>query len=170
MPVANQYHFTTRWCLDGTTIEDVADVLAEPLNLPRWWPSVYLSAVELAPGGPKGLGRRIRLRTRGWLPYTLCWDLEVIESDYPRRSAIAASGDFEGTGVWTLAPRDGLVEATFDWQVTATKPLLRRWSAMLRPIFAANHRWAMRQGEKSLARELARRRPDHLSAKGRLPG
>src|SRR4051812_7499816 len=98
---ANHYHFTTTWHLTGA-LEQVADVLADPLDLPRWWPSVYLSAVELVPPRADGIGGRVRLHTRGWLPYTLCWDLEVVRSNYPRGFAFAATGDFEGSGVWTF--------------------------------------------------------------------
>ena len=120
--------------------------------------SVYLSATELAPARPSGIGARIRLHTRGWLPYTLHWDLEVVRSDYPKGFAIVATGDFVGDGVWTLVQNGSVVDVTFDWRVDAQKPLLRRWSSVLKPLFAANHRWAMRQGEISLRRELARKR------------
>jgi hypothetical protein len=133
-------------------------VLYEPLDLPRWWPSVYLSATQLAAEGPDGIGRRVRLHTRGWLPYTLHWDLEVVRSEYPTGFAIVATGDFEGTGVWTLQQDGDVVDVTFDWRVDARKPLLRRWSMILKPLFAANHRWAMRQGERGLRLELESRR------------
>ena len=46
---------------------------------------------------------------------------------------------------------------TYDWRIRADKPLLGWFSPILRPLFAWNHRWAMRQGERSLRRELARR-------------
>lgn len=82
----------------------------------------------------------------------------MVKSDYPKGFAIVATGDFEGAGVWTLEQNGDHVDVTFDWRVDARKPLLRRWSIMLRPFFAANHRWAMRQGEISLQRELDRRR------------
>jgi len=39
----------------------------------------------------------------------------------------------------------------------ADKPLLKSLSFLMKPIFAANHHWAMRQGEESLQLELARR-------------
>jgi len=159
VPATNHYDFVTRWSLPAT-IEQVAAVLRDPLDLPRWWPSVYLSAVQLAPPGPNGCGQRVRLHTRGWLPYTLCWDLEVVQSDYPHGFAIAASGDLTGSGVWIFSANGGVVTARFEWRVNAEKPLLRRLSWLLRPMFAANHRWAMRQGYGSLRRELERRRTE----------
>lgn len=154
---ASEYHFTTVWRVEGTSGE-VADVLSDPMSLPRWWPSVYLAAEELAPGDARGLGRRVRVHTRGWLPYTLTWDLLAVESDYPHRLAIAASGDFVGTGVWTIAQDGASATATYEWRVRAEKPLLRSLSPLLKPIFSANHRWAMAEGQQALALELARRR------------
>ena len=40
---------------------------------------------------------------------------------------------------------------------SAEKALLRNFSFIIKPIFAANHRWAMAKGEESLQLEIARR-------------
>jgi hypothetical protein len=85
---STDYEFRTVWRVAGTP-EEVAAVLGEAAAMPRWWPSVYLSA-EPVGGGPE--------------------------------------------------------------------PLLRRLSWLLKPGFAANHRWAMACGQESLALELRRRR------------
>ncbi len=156
---SNDYVFVTRWTVTGTC-EEVSAVLGDPLDLPRWWPSVYLNVEEIRPSHPGvgGVGRRVRLLTKGWLPYTLRWEFEVVESRQPYGFAIAARGDFEGTGVWTFTQRGPAVDIVFDWRIRAEKPLLRWCSFLLKPIFAANHRWAMARGEESLVRELARRR------------
>jgi len=156
-PRTNDYHFVTNWRVESTC-EEVADVLGDPLDLPRWWPSVYLRVEELRPAGADGSGRRVRLLTKGKLPYTLRWEFEVVEANHPRGFAIVASGDFEGTGRWTFTQRGSAVDITFDWRIRAEKPLLRWLSFVLKPIFAANHRWAMARGEESLVRELSRRR------------
>ena len=154
---SHEYHFITRWRVEGTCGE-VADVLGDPLELPRWWPSVYLSVEELEPPGSDGLGRRLRLHTKGWLPYTLSWEFVVVENYYPNRMVLDAFGDFVGRGTWTFVQDGPCVNAIYDWRITAEKPLLRDLSFLLRPLFEANHRWAMRQGEESLRLELKRRR------------
>lgn len=151
------YHLVTEWEMVGTSGE-VADVFADPLELPRWWPSVYLAVEELEPGGERGVGRRVRALTKGYLPYTLAWSFRVVESRHPHGFTIEADGDFRGRGVWTFAERGAFVHVTYDWQVAARKPLLRLLSPVARPVFVANHRWAMRRGEESLKIELARRR------------
>ncbi len=154
---ARAYRFVTEWEMVGTARE-VADVLADPLELPRWWPSVYLAVEELEAGGEHGLGRRARVLTKGWLPHTLSWCFSIVESRYPHGFTLEADGDLLGRGVWTFTERGVWVHVTYDWQVVAQKPLLRLLSPIARPALAANHRWAMRQGEESLKLELTRRR------------
>jgi hypothetical protein len=162
------YHLTTHWRVPGTCGE-VADVLGEPDLLPQWWPSVYLKVDELAPPEADGTGRRVALLTKGWLPYTLRWDLVVVESNYPYGMTIAASGDLSGRGVWSFSQDGAFVDVTYDWNVRAEKPLLRKFSALLKPLFAANHRWAMAQGEESLRLELARRRTTSDAERAAIP-
>ena len=163
----NDYHFVTDWRVAGRS-EDVAAVLSDPLDLPRWWPSVYLEARELEAAGPDGTGQVVDLLTRGRLPYTLRWQFRVTEADPPGRLGLTAWGDFSGEeGLWTIAQQGPDVTLRYDWRVRAEKPLLRRLSWLLRPLFAWNHRWAMAQGEASLRREMARRR---AVAPGRAPG
>ena len=152
----NEYHFITQWRMPGT-VEEIADVLADPTDLPRWWPSVYLDAQKTKPGDEDGIGMEVSLSTKGWLPYTLRWSFRVTESNYPHSWAFESWGDFVGRGEWTLRQDGEWVDVTYDWRLRAEKPLLRRFSTLLRPIFQANHRWAMARGEESLRLELARR-------------
>jgi len=162
------YHFVTCWRVEATCGE-VADVLGDPLALARWWPSVYLAVDELRPADARGLGRRVRLHTKGWLPYTLTWEFEVVESRYPHGFTIVANGDFDGRGVWTLTQDGRFVDIEYDWRIRAEKPLLRRLSFLLKPVFEANHRWAMARGDESLRIELARRRATSDAERAHVP-
>jgi hypothetical protein len=164
----NQYAFVSHWRVEGTCGE-LADVLGDPLALARWWPSVYLDVEEIRPSDERGLGRRVRLHTAGWLPYTLRWQFEIVESRYPCGYTLVASGDFDGIGVWTFEQDGAFVNATYDWRLTAEKPVLRHLSFLLKPLFEANHRWAMAQGEQSLVLELARRRATSDAARAQIP-
>jgi len=165
---APEYRFRTEWRVAGT-VEEVAGVLADVRELGRWWPSVYLQVHELSPGDENGIGKRARLHTKGWLPYTLDWELKVVESRHPRGFTIEAQGDLAGRGVWKLQPAGAWTRVTYDWVVRAEKPLLRALSPLFRPLLAANHRWAMRRGEESLALELARRRASTPAERARIP-
>jgi hypothetical protein len=164
----NDYHFISKWKVEGTCGE-VADILGDTLSLTRWWPSVYLDVRELEPPDSGGVGRRVALITKGWLPYTPRWEFQVVESRYPHGFTIAATGDFDGRGVWVFEQAGPFVEITYDWRLSAEKPLLKSLSFALKPLFEANHRWAMARGEESLKLELLRRRTTSLPDREAVP-
>jgi len=147
---ANEYHFVTHWRVESS-IDEVCEVLGNAPDLARWWPSVYISVKQSEPGGP------VELLTKGRLPYQLRWFFRVSESNRPHGFAIEAWGDFEGRGVWTFEQDGAWVNITYDWRIRAEKALLKYLSFLFKPIFSANHRWAMARGEESLKLELARR-------------
>src|SRR5262249_30027861 len=153
----NEYHFVTHWRVEGEK-QEVFDVIANASGLSRWWPSVYLDVQEVGKGGKDGEGKIISLKTKGWLPYTLRWQFRVLENDPPNGFALEAWGDFVGSGVWSFTQDGPWTDIVYDWRIRAEKPLLRHLSFLMKPFFAANHRWAMDKGEESLRLELARRR------------
>jgi polyketide cyclase/dehydrase/lipid transport protein len=155
--VSNEYHFVSRWRLQATA-QEVADVLRDAEDLPRWWPSVYLEVRVIDEGETSGVGRVVDLWTKGWLPYTLRWRFTTLRNDGVGGLTLRADGDFVGGGTWTFIPDGDGVKAFYDWRIRAEKPLLRRLTWLMRPAFSANHRWAMRKGEESMRLELERRR------------
>ena len=160
---SNRYSFTTHWHVDAPPIE-VSAILGDATELPRWWPAVYLEAKETKSGdATTRIGREIALHTRGWLPYTLRWSFRLVENREPHGFAIEAWGDFDGTGVWTFEAEPSGTHVRFDWNIAAEKPLLKYLSFIFKPLFSANHAWAMRRGEESLRREIARRRDQGLA-------
>jgi hypothetical protein len=162
------YAFRTVWRVAGTAAE-VRDVLADGLSLPRWWPSVYLAVGSVRAGNETGLGDELAVFTTGWLPYTLRWTLRVTEPITNTGFALSATGDLAGTGRWAFVQDGPEVVITYDWRVSAVKPLLRRLTWLLRPVFSANHRWAMARGEESLRLELRRRAAGSGEERRRVP-
>ena len=162
------YAFRTVWRVAGTVAE-VREVLADGGSLPRWWPAVYLAVDPVREPDPDGRGAELDLFTTGWLPHTLRWRLRTTEPVMDSGFALTATGDLTGTGRWTFAPDGPEVEITYDWRVAADKPLLRRLTWLLRPVFAANHHWAMARGEESLRLELRRRRATSEAERRRIP-
>jgi hypothetical protein len=130
---------------------------------------VYLDVKELAPADANGLGRRVALYTKGWLPYTLRWEFVVTEVRGLAGFTLVASGDFVGRGIWTFVQDGPWVNLEYDWLIRADKPFLRYGSFIMKPIFAANHRWAMARGEESLKLEIARRRAATPEQRARIP-
>lgn len=166
----NNYHFITRWQVAATP-EEVYRLLEDVETLPKWWPSVYLAVNIVKQGQAGGVGKVIDLYTKGWLPYTLRWQFEVAATNFPNGYTINARGDFAGTGIWTFAQdtNPALCNITYDWNIAAQKPLLKYLTFLLRPIFAANHLWAMKKGLQSLQLELRRRRTTNPHELAQIP-
>lgn len=150
----NEYHFFTEWRFKASESE-IRDILADATDLPRWWCAVYISAQRTQMGDANHIGETIRLHTKGYLPYTLKWDFTVTNAN---PLTIQAKGDFVGRGIWTFEPQGDEVIVKYDWKIQAEKPLLKRLTFILRPIFSWNHHWAMEMGRQSIELELARRR------------
>ena len=155
--MTSDYTFVTLWRVAGT-IDEVKRVLGDAKALPGWWPSVYLAVTTVADAGGDGTGATVDLHTTGWLPYTLRWRLTITEPMTDSGFALSAAGDLNGVGRWSFLQDGPEVQISYDWRVSAGKPLLRRLSWLLKPAFSANHRWAMARGEESLRLELRRRR------------
>lgn len=165
----SNYHFITRWTLKASC-EEVYRTLEDPEDLVRWWPSVYLDAKVLEKGLPGGVGKVVELYTKGWLPYTLRWKFRVTHTDFPNGFSLEAFGDFVGKGIWTFKPVwPDLCEVTYDWQIAAEKPLLKLLTPAMRPLFSANHLWAMRKGEESIKLELLRRHATSEEELAKIP-
>jgi hypothetical protein len=125
---APRYHYTTTWRVTGDVTE-VARILFDGPDFPRWWPSVYLEIITTDPGDARRLGSTADLRTKGWLPYHLRWTRDIV----------------------------------------VVQPLLRRFSFLARPVFGANHRWAMARGLESLRLELTRRHAADEDERAAIP-
>ena len=164
----NEYAFTTTWRVQSTC-QEISSILSDAPDLVRWWPSVYLAVQEVKSGNAEGIGKVISLHTKGWLPYTLRWQFRVTENRSPHGFSLEAWGDFVGHGVWTFVQNDDWVDITYDWRIAAEKPLLRYLSFLMKPIFAANHRWAMQKGEESLKLELQRRQAQTAAERAEVP-
>lgn len=156
----NEFAFLTDWTF-AASMEEIAALVAEAKTdtsaLVRLWPAAFLSARLREPGDEVGAGRVLELRTRGFLPYTLSWEVEMVEARHLQRYVLVATGDLAGTAIWTLERLAAGIRVRLDWRVRADKPIVRWLSFLLRPLFALNHRWAMARGQESIGRELRRR-------------
>ena len=113
------YSFATEWRLDAP-IDRVYEAIHDSLSWPDWWPAVK-AVEEIRPAKERnGIGSVRRYTFKGSLPYTLSFDLAVERIERPTVLAGRASGELEGTGVWTLREEGGQTVARYDWNVRTT--------------------------------------------------
>ncbi|MFI6643165.1 SRPBCC family protein [Streptomyces sp. NPDC050504] len=150
------YRFRSVWELPAPP-DAVYAVLELPDRYPRWWPQVR----EVVPLDEESGTARFR----SFLPYELRVTLRAARRDpVARILEVTMTGDLEGWARWTLA--DGALgagrggartRAVYEQEVDARRPLMRRFAALGRPVFIANHAVMMRAGRRGLAALLTAR-------------
>jgi hypothetical protein len=148
----NEYRFVDRWFV-GAPPGAAYDLVGDTLGYPRWWGDVFV-AVE-GDGGPPRPGRHVKIVSRGFLPYRLRWEAEIVDADAPRRFSFTMTGDFVGSGSWSFEAVDGGTNAVFDFRPRVEKPGVKQLSPILKPVFRWNHSWAMKRGERGANALLA---------------
>ncbi len=149
------YSFKTVWRFSAP-IEQVWDILWAVDHWPSWWSG--LTSVQLIqPGtGPDGLGTVRRFAWKTKLGYRLVVDLKLIQVERLHRIESRASGDLEGTGIWTLTPEGNETIVQYDWNVSTTKRWMNWLAPVARPLFNWNHDEVMQAGEDGLRVYLRR--------------
>jgi uncharacterized protein YndB with AHSA1/START domain len=150
--VAAQYQFVDRWSVRAP-LEQVYDAIGNTLGYPTWWGDVFVSVD--GDDGPPRPGRQATIVSRGFLPYRLRWQAQIVEANPPHSFSFTMTGDFVGEGNWTFVEGDGGVDATFDFRPRVEKAGVKQLTPVLRPVYRWNHSWAMKRGERGLRKLLA---------------
>jgi uncharacterized protein YndB with AHSA1/START domain len=144
--MAKEYVFVDEWDVDAPQ-QAVFDALADARTYPEWWKPVY---IEVKGDCEPAIGCTTEQEFKGRLPYHLNNRSEIVAFNPPNSFAVKVDGDLRGSGTWTLSPRAGKVHVRFDWTVFADRPLLRYLTPVLRPVFRANHNYAIKQAMEGL--------------------
>jgi uncharacterized protein YndB with AHSA1/START domain len=148
-----RFHLVTEWDL-AAPLAAVWGVLVAPEDWPSWWRAV--KKVELIdPGSPNGIGAYRRLTWKTALPYDVTFNMRTTRVEPPAVIEGRADGELDGTGRWTLTPTASGTHVRYDWIVDVTKPWMRVFAPILRPVFAWNHNVVMEWGREGIVRRLA---------------
>ena len=146
------YEFVTVWRVDAP-IEKVWDEIYYSEHWPEWWDGVE-SVEEIVEGDDLGVGSVRRYTWKSVLPYKLIFDVETVRVEPVTYLEGRAAGELEGSGVWTLASKDGGTVLRYDWHVSTTKNWMNILAAMLKPLFKWNHDVVMSRGAHGLSKRL----------------
>jgi hypothetical protein len=143
----NEYRFRRVWSLRAGTAR-VFGALVDLTSWPRWWPdvrSVHRVDDDTA-----------EMTCRSTLPYTLGFRLRrTVQDETSGRLRVEMTGDLEGHTEAVVTGDASGSRLEIDQRVEATKPLLRTFAPVARPLFVANHALMMRRGERGLRAYLA---------------
>lgn len=148
-----RYSFVTRWGIEGP-LERVWDAIFRSDEWPAWWRGVERVERIRPAAGLNEVGSVRRFIWKSRLPYRLTFDMTVTRVEPLKRIVSAASGDLEGTGVWTLESGGPRIFVRYDWNVRTTPPWMNALAPLARPLFRWNHDAVMRWGAEGLARRV----------------
>lgn len=151
--MSSDYVLVSRWTIDCSreALWDVLDELLATDDPFVWWPSVRVADYD---------GSSMRVRTASVFGYALTFTLDDLVARRPDSLAFTAVGDLRGMGEVRfdeLGP--GACALRIDWRVATDRPWMRRTAWLLRPVFVAGHRIAMRQGRRHLSRWVGTHAP-----------
>lgn len=147
-----RYQFLTVWWTTAET-QRVWEVLANYATWPTWWRGIQ-SVEVLCRGDESGVGTILRQRWRSQVPYTLQFDLEMLQIEGGKLLDGRASGDLEGACRWTLAPLGGGTELHFAVDVRTTRWWMNLPIPFASRIVRASFQAIMGWGREGLARTL----------------
>jgi hypothetical protein len=124
-------------------VDEVFAALVDVRSYPLWWPQVR--SVDMT-GVKSGL-----VVCKAFLPIRLALRMTEEERDQRRGFLrIGISGDLEGFLACEVTGHALGARLDFQQEVEARKPIIRNFSLLARPIFAANHAAMMRSGQRGL--------------------
>lgn len=154
MPIFNnRYSFVTLWELNAP-LERVWEAVFNADEWPAWWRGVKRVELLRPAIGPNQVGAVRRFVWKSALPYRLVFEMAVVRVEPLKRIESAASGELEGTGVWTFKRQDERVQVRYDWNVRTTQRWMNWITPVARPLFRWNHDVVMRWGGEGLARRV----------------
>lgn len=153
---AKDFHLITEWTLNAS-IDAVWEVLTAPEDWPQWWKAVR--RVELLEkGDADGTNSLRRMTWATALPYALSFDMCTTRLEPKSLIEGQASGELDGLGRWTLRDEGGKTYVRYDWIVAVSKPWMRLFAPLLRPVFAWNHEVVMGWGLDGIRKYLQTKR------------
>jgi hypothetical protein len=137
----NDYRFRSLWSVRATAAR-VFDALVDLASYPAWWPDIR-SVTQVDADTAEVI-------CRSTLPYVLTFRLHRVEEDSAQGlMRVDMTGDLEGYVQGVVAEhRTAGALLAISQRVVVTRPLLRTFAPVARPLFRANHALMMWRGQR----------------------
>jgi carbon monoxide dehydrogenase subunit G len=146
------YSFTTAWKFRAP-LEQVWNEINNPNQWPQWWRGLQ-KVTEIEKGNASGVGCLREFAWKSVFPYTLTFKMMTTLVEPMRKIEGMASGDLDGTGLWSFTSEGEYTLVRYDWNVRTTGTMMNLLAPVARGIFTWNHNKIMEWGRQGLAKRL----------------
>ncbi|MAS95671.1 MAG: hypothetical protein CMO55_20920 [Verrucomicrobiales bacterium] len=115
-----RFHFVDHWKIVGTA-EEAAGIFIRYDDAHKWWRSNFLRSDVVSQGDADGVGRVVRILTKGFFPYCLRSMVSLVAVEHYSRYAIEFRGDLAGRAIARIVERGDEVEIEFESYLDASK-------------------------------------------------
>lgn len=143
---AAPFRFDRAWTF-AISPEAFWELIQQTENFPRWWR--WLRAFDADGLHP---GAQARFEVRGPLPYTLRFELDVVEVVACEVVDTVVQGDLEGSARLDLVEAPGGCRAHLRWSLTPANRMVRRLARVARPLMAWSHDQIVQAGVQQFER------------------
>lgn len=157
------YSFEINSCWDiDVNISELDFVIDEPRLITNWWAAVFLKVEILGGSYYSDEGLKVRLWTKGLMPHSFKFLARVFHDKTKNQVMVKTDGDFNGIGTISISPIGrNQSQIHINWRTCVNNHYLYPLMMLVKPIFIANHKWAMRRGEQGIKQELLHRKSTH---------
>jgi hypothetical protein len=149
---SNDYSFVTHWQI-AAPVKEIWESIYESVDWPKWWKGVERVKI-IKENDANGINGIREYTWKSALPYSLSFQMKLVEKiDYKLLKGVAF-GELEGDGTWKFAEENEITKVQYTWNVKTNKPWMNYFAFILRPMFKLNHDIVMKSGAKCLAKKL----------------
>jgi len=148
----NDYSFITHWEI-AAPLHDVWNSIYESADWPSWWKGVQQVTI-IQENDSNGINGIRAYTWKSFLPYSLSFEMKLVEKIDEKLLRGVAFGELEGEGTWHFARENGITKVQYNWNVKTNKAWMNYFSFILKPLFKLNHNVVMKWGAHGLAKKL----------------
>jgi len=148
----NDYSFITLWEI-AAPLHDVWNSIYESADWPLWWKGVKQVTI-IKENDSNGINGVRAYTWKSVLPYSLSFEMKLVEKIDEKLLRGVAFGELEGEGPWHFTRVNGITKVQYNWNVKTNKAWMNYFSFILNPLFRLNHNVVMKWGAQGLAKKL----------------
>src|SRR5262249_31328842 len=119
----------------------------------NWWKGVQ-QVKAIKENDANGINGIRAYTWKSALPYTLSFDMKLVEKQDFKLLRGLAFGELEGEGTWLFTEENGVTKVQYNWNIKTTKTWMNNLAFLLKPAFKLNHNIVMKWGAEGLAKKL----------------
>jgi hypothetical protein len=148
----NDYSFITHWEI-AAPLHDVWNSIYESADWPLWWKGVKQVTI-IKENDSNGINGVRAYTWKSVLPYSLSFEMKLVEKIDEKLLRGVAFGELEGEGTWHFARENGITKVQYNWNVKNEQGMDELFFVYLKATVQIKPQCCYEMGAHGLAKKL----------------